>query len=103
MQGRKDNVPAFTMRGIEDGNYAVDFHAQLSSLQAFSICVAILHAGQERSKQMLQSDSLRVFAEEEIKHLIDAVSEEEKFKANKMEDVLPSFVVNPPFSPIARV
>ncbi|KAH6783291.1 hypothetical protein C2S52_008250 [Perilla frutescens var. hirtella] len=111
IQGRKDNVATFTMRGIEEGKYAVDFHAQLSSLQAFSICVAILHAaeaasttaGQEKSKQMLQSDSLRVFAEEEIKHLIDAISEEEKLRGSKMEDVLPSFVVNPPFSPIARV
>ncbi|KAK6137469.1 hypothetical protein DH2020_028826 [Rehmannia glutinosa] len=69
VQGRKDNIPAFAMRPIEDGKYAIDFHAQLSSLQAFSICVSILHAteastavGQERSKQMLQSDSLRVFA-----------------------------------------
>lgn len=110
VQGRKDNIPAFTMRAIEDGKYAVDFHAQLSSLQAFSICVAILHAAesstaaeQERSKQMLQSDSLRVYAEDEIKYLIDTVSEEEKFKTHKMEQVLPSFVLNPPFSPIARV
>ncbi|KAK6158239.1 hypothetical protein DH2020_005553 [Rehmannia glutinosa] len=111
VQGRKDNIPAFAMRPIEDGKYAIDFHAQLSSLQAFSICVSILHAteastavGQERSKQMLQSDSLRVFAEEEIKNLIDSITEEEKFKASKKkEEVLPSFVINPPFSPIARV
>ncbi|KAK6137480.1 hypothetical protein DH2020_028733 [Rehmannia glutinosa] len=110
VQGRKDNIPAFAMRPIEDGKYAVDFHAQLSSLQAFSICVSILHAteastavGQERSKQMLQSDSLRVFAEEEIKNLIDSITEDEKFKANKKkEEVLPSFVINPPFSPIAE-
>lgn len=111
IQGRKDNIPAFKMRKIEDGKYEVDFHAQLSSLQSFSICVAILHAaetfngvGQERSKQMLQSDSLRVFAEEEVKNLIDAIAEEEKSTVNKkMEEVLPSFVLNPPFSPIARV
>ncbi|KAG6391113.1 hypothetical protein SASPL_148864 [Salvia splendens] len=110
IQGRKDKEPAFTMRAIEDGKYVVDFHAQLSSLQAFSICVALLHAaeastgaGRERSEQMLQSDSLRVFAEEEMKHLIDTISEE-KFKAGKMEDALPSsFALNPPFSPIARV
>ena len=110
VQGRKDKEPAFTMRAIEDGKYVVDFHAQLSSLQAFSICVALLHAaeastgaGRERSEQMLQSDSLRVFAEEEMKHLIDTISEEEKFKSGKMEDALPSFVLNPPFSPISRV
>lgn len=109
VQGRKDNIPAFTMRVIEDGKYAVDFHAQLSSLQAFSICVAILHAaeaspiGQERSKPMLQSDTLRVYTKEEIKTMQDAIGEEEKYKANKMEELLPSFILNPPFSPIARV
>ncbi|GFP99311.1 hypothetical protein PHJA_002075200 [Phtheirospermum japonicum] len=115
VQGRKDNdVPAFTMRAIEEGKYAVDFHAQLSSLQAFAVCVSILHAaeastsvGHEQSKQMLQSDSLRVFAEEEIKNLIDAISEEDKIlkgSYNKKEEVLaPSFVLNPPFSPIGRV
>lgn len=110
MQGRKEKVAAFSMREMEEGKYAVDFHAQLSSLQAFSISVAILHAaeassatGEERREQMLQSDSLRVFAEEEIKHLIDSISEEEKFKAIKMEDVLPTFMLNPPFSPISRV
>lgn len=109
MQGRKDKVATFTMREMEDGKYSVDFHAQLSSLQAFSISVAILHAaeassasGEERREKMLQSDSLRVFAEEDIKHLIDSISEEEKFKSIKMEDALPTFVLNPPFSPISR-
>ncbi|GER33076.1 hypothetical protein STAS_09185 [Striga asiatica] len=112
VQGRKNNnIPAFTMRAVEDGKYAVDFHAQLSSLQAFSICVAILHAANtstaiehETNKRMLKSDSLKVFAEEEIKNLMDSISEEENFKANsKKDEVLTSFVLNPPFSPIARV
>ncbi|KAL3833489.1 hypothetical protein ACJIZ3_008225 [Penstemon smallii] len=111
VQGRKDDLPAFSMRIMEDGKYEVDFHAKLSSLQAFSICVAILHAaesssavGQERSKRKPQSDTMKVFAEEEIKYMIGSIAEEEKFKvSNKMEDALQSFVVNPPFSPIARV
>ncbi|KAL0408205.1 UNVERIFIED_CONTAM: hypothetical protein Sradi_1754900 [Sesamum radiatum] len=110
-QGRKDNIPAFTMRMIEDGKYAVDFHAQLSSLQAFSICIAILHAAeasmvtaQDRSKQILQSGSVRVLAEEEVKNTRDAIAEEEKPVVNKKtEEILPSFIINPPFSPIARV
>lgn len=99
------------MKATEDGDYAIDFHAQLSSLQAFSICVAILHtaevstsSGKERNKQALQCDSTRVFAEEEIPSLIDAIGEEEKCEVNKkMKGVLPSFVLVPPFSPIARV
>ncbi|CAI9775720.1 unnamed protein product [Fraxinus pennsylvanica] len=111
VQGRRDDIPALTMRATDDGQYAVDFHAQLSSLQAFSICVAILHTaeasttvGKERNKQVLQCDSMRVFAEEEIKGLIDAIVDEDKCEVNKkMEEVLPSFILNPPFSPIARV
>lgn len=100
-----------TIRVIDDGQYAVDFHAQLSSLQAFSVCVAILHTaeasivvGQEPNIKKLQHDSLSVFSEEEIKNLIDSGTLEEKAKVNKKkEEDLPPFVLYPPFSPIARV
>lgn len=111
MQGKIDNIPALTIRVIDDRQYAVDFHAKLSSLQAFSICVAILHTaeafivvGQEPNKQMLQCDSLSVFSDEEMKNLIDSGTEESKSKVRKkVEKVLPSLVLNPPFPPIARV
>lgn len=107
VQGRKENTPGLTMKVTEEGQYAVDFHAQLTSLQAFSICVAILHSSeasiaidQERDRQLLQCDSLRVFVEDEVQYLIE---EEDKRLGKKMEETLPSFVLNPPFSPIARV
>ncbi|XP_022881180.1 uncharacterized protein LOC111398492 [Olea europaea var. sylvestris] len=111
VQGKNDNIPALTIRVIDDGQYAVDFHAQLSSLQAFSICVAILHTaeasivvGQEPNIKKLQNDSLSEFSEKEIKNLIDSGTEEKKAKVNKKEEeVLPPFVLYPPFSPIARV
>ncbi|KAM1097191.1 hypothetical protein ACFX19_014878 [Malus domestica] len=55
VQGSREKAPALTMTMVEEGHYAVDFHAQLSTLQAFSTCVSILHgtetfaaAGQER-------------------------------------------------------
>lgn len=109
VQGRKEKLPAFTMNVIEDGKYAVDFHAQLSSLQAFSICAAILHmsnastlVGRENTKEILRRDSLRVFAEEEFKNLIYGV-EEKLVASKKMGEPVPSLVLNPPFSPIARV
>ncbi|XP_073302462.1 uncharacterized protein [Primulina huaijiensis] len=61
-EGRKDSVPRFTMNLIEDGKYAVDFHAQLTSLQAFSICIAMLHSSEtataarnKKSNQMLRA------------------------------------------------
>ncbi|XP_077223875.1 uncharacterized protein LOC143857333 isoform X2 [Tasmannia lanceolata] len=111
VQGAKEKVPALTIRVVDEGLYSVDFHAQLSALQAFSICVALLHGtqvstevGQERERQRMQSNSLKVLLEEEVRLLIKAVAEEEKRKATKRsEEIPPSFVLDPPFSPIGRV
>ncbi|GAV57954.1 DUF3527 domain-containing protein [Cephalotus follicularis] len=109
LKGTKENTPAFTMSIIEEGQYAVDFHAQLSTLQAFSICVAILHgkeastAGQERGIQLKQCTSLKELIEEEVKFLIEAVTEEGKKVNKKTEEIPRSYVINPPFSPISRV
>ncbi|KAI3691791.1 hypothetical protein L6452_31593 [Arctium lappa] len=108
LKGTKEHTPALTMKMAEDGQYLVDFHAQLTSLQAFSICVAILHStevsvvvARDRDRERLQCDSLRVFVEDEVKHLIEAVAEEDKRKPTKNENP-PSFLVNPPFSPMSR-
>ncbi|XP_055821536.1 uncharacterized protein LOC129890054 [Solanum dulcamara] len=112
IQGRKNKAPALTMTLKEDGQYSVDFHAQLSALQAFSICVSILHSmetsiavGQENNVESLQSNMLRVFVpDENIKGLINAVREEKKQNVHKkVVQIVPSFVLNPPFSPIGRV
>ncbi|KAJ9173613.1 hypothetical protein P3X46_016730 [Hevea brasiliensis] len=111
VQGTKQKIPALTMRVVEAAQYAVDFHAQLSALQAFSICVAVLHGteasndiGEEKSKQLPHCNSLKVLFEEEMEFVIEAVTEEEKKKASKkMEEIQQSYVLNPPFSPIARV
>ncbi|XP_058778286.1 uncharacterized protein LOC131652452 [Vicia villosa] len=68
-QGRKESSPTFGMKLVEEGQYAVDFHAKLSPLQAFSISVAILHGtsafratGQVKNQQLSQCNSL----EEEV-------------------------------------
>ncbi|VVA36533.1 PREDICTED: DUF3527 [Prunus dulcis] len=111
VQGSKEKTPALSMTMVEEGQYTVDFHAQLSTLQAFSICVAILHgtetsamAGQERNKQFSQCNSLKVLIEEEVKYLIEAVTAGEKKEvAKRVKKIQPSYVLNPPFSPIARV
>ncbi|XP_042512542.1 uncharacterized protein LOC122087458 [Macadamia integrifolia] len=111
VQGGKEKMPALTINLIDEGQYSVNFHAQLSTLQAFSICVAILHstadctaAGQERTTHRLQCNSLKLLLEEEVRFLIETVADEEKRNTTKMlEETPPSFVINPPFSPIARV
>lgn len=93
-----------TIKLIEEGHYSVDFHAQLSSLQAFSICVSMLHGGKTRttfekeSKELMQCSSLKMMIEDEVSFLL-----EEKKLPKKVEENSPAYVINPPFSPIARV
>lgn len=79
------------MRAVEEGQYAVDFYAQLSTLQAFSVCVAALHGteasnaiGKERSKQLAHGSSLKALIEEEMQFLIETVTEEEKKRRRKL-------------------
>ncbi|CAN1253839.1 hypothetical protein LINPERPRIM_LOCUS8449 [Linum perenne] len=112
VQGTKERTPALIMKVVEEGEYAVDFHAKLSTVQAFSICVAMLHGseaanavGENRSKKKLpHCNSLKVLIEEEVKFLIDTVAEEEKKKpAKKMELKQQPYKLRPPISPFARV
>ncbi|GAB4856847.1 hypothetical protein Ancab_014767 [Ancistrocladus abbreviatus] len=111
VQGAKEKTPALSITITERGHYSVDFHAQLSSLQAFAICVAILHTiensisiEQHKKKHLLQCSSLKVLVEDEVKILIEAVTEEESRKGRKAAgENPPLFMLNPLFSPIARV
>ncbi|KAL5098844.1 hypothetical protein RYX36_003171 [Vicia faba] len=80
-QGSKESSPTFGMKLVEEGQYAVDFHAKLSPLQAFSICVAILHGtsafgatGQVKNQQLSQCKSL----EEEVDFFIKSIKKEDK-------------------------
>lgn len=111
LQGKKEEVPALTITATGKKLYAVDFHAQLSALQAFSICIAILHSseassaiGKDGNKYKLYSNSLKLIVEEEMRHVFEAVAEEPRRKEKrKVEQTPPSFFLDPPFSPMARV
>ncbi|KAJ4777757.1 hypothetical protein LUZ62_062014 [Rhynchospora pubera] len=114
LQGSKDKVPSISILPDGEGQFVVDFHAQLSTLQAFSICVALLHCSeaispvsQEKSKHKLYSKSLKLLLEEEVRQLIEAVSAEDKRKLNnsnkRVEQIAQSFTPDPPDSPMGRV
>ncbi|MED6158921.1 hypothetical protein PIB30_037468 [Stylosanthes scabra] len=112
IQGAKECSPTFSMRRIEEGQYAVDFHVQLSTLQAFSISVAILHgssnfseARQNKPRQLSQCSSLKMLIEDDVEFYIKSVTTEESKKTvSKTQKGIPrSYALNPPFSPIARV
>lgn len=73
------------MRVVEEGQYAVDFHAQLSTLQAFSISVAILHGtctfhGSRvgKKQQLPQCSSLKMLIEDQVEFVTDSAPTEEK-------------------------
>ncbi|KAK4800699.1 hypothetical protein SAY86_021186 [Trapa natans] len=108
VQGSKDLTPALAMSFIQ-GHYSVHFHARISSLQAFSICVAMLNGASfsissvKDCQELRHNNSLKVLMEEEVQHyMIDTVSEN-KEALKKNEDVPACYMLNPPFSPIARV
>jgi len=96
---------------VEEGLYEVDFHAQLSPLQAFSIGVAILHgtstfgaAGQEKNQQISRCNSLKMLLEEEVELSMNSVTKKEKKNVSKIQKGIPGpYVLDPPFSPMARV
>jgi hypothetical protein len=103
------------MKANGKGQLLVDFHARLSALQAFSVCISLLHCSEastaviiEKGKHKLYSSSLRMLLEGEVMHLIEAVTAEEKRKKPeaKREKTPPSVVLDPrhpPFSPLGRV
>ncbi|PKU80238.1 uncharacterized protein LOC110099318 [Dendrobium catenatum] len=108
-KGKKEEFPVLTIVANGKGQYAVDFHAQLSSLQAFSICIAILHGReasssicQDQDKHKLYSNSLKLLLEDEVGDIVEAVAEEKKRKRNERV-VPPSFFLDSPFSPMGRV
>ncbi|XP_025792766.1 uncharacterized protein LOC112873889 [Panicum hallii] len=106
-QGNKEVLPALSMKADGNGHFSVDFHAQLSALQAFSICISLLHCseassdiGIEKFKSKLYSSSLKMLLKEEVRQLIDSVTTKEK---NNNEKTPPAIVIDPPFSPMGRV
>lgn len=103
-------MPALSIMPDGRGQYLVDFHARFSTLQAFSICVAILHSseasigvGQDKKGKVKFSTSLKLL-EEEVRHMIEELACEEKTEVAKgVEQRRASFFLDPPFSPMARV
>ncbi|XP_072983906.1 uncharacterized protein [Typha latifolia] len=105
VQGNKEKIPALSINYSGKGQYSVNFHAQLSALQAFSICIAILHSSENSSaineevKHKLYSDSLKLLLAEEMKDFVETVAVEEKRNTKKVEQMF----LDLPFSPMGRV
>ncbi|KAK3150214.1 hypothetical protein QOZ80_3AG0230300 [Eleusine coracana subsp. coracana] len=111
VQGSKEELPALSMKANGKGQFLVDFHGRLSALQAFSVCISLLHCSEalmaislEKGKHKLHSSSLKMLLEEDVRHLIEAVTAKERKKPKKRrEKAPPTVLLDPPFSPIGRV
>ncbi|GJM91403.1 hypothetical protein PR202_ga07767 [Eleusine coracana subsp. coracana] len=110
VQSNKEILPALSMKADGSGHFSVDFHARLSALQAFSICISLLHCseassdiGIEKFKNKLYSSSLKMLLKDEVRQLIDSVTTKDKKKPKRRKAKTPSIVVDPPFSPMGRV
>ncbi|CAH2048162.1 unnamed protein product [Thlaspi arvense] len=95
IEGEKEITPAMTMAFIREGHYEVNFHAKLSALQAFSVCVAELHRSEVTTRGERSSNSLSRCSS--LRELIEMET-----PVNR-EEVLSSFMPNVTFSPISRV
>uniref|UniRef100_A0A0E0IW81 Uncharacterized protein n=2 Tax=Oryza nivara TaxID=4536 RepID=A0A0E0IW81_ORYNI len=113
-QGNKEALPAISMKAVGNGHFSVDFHARLSALQAFSVCICLLHCsevssaiGIEKFKHKLYSSSLKMLLKDEVKQLIESVTTKENKKKKtkrQKEKTPPSIVLDPPsFEPEAGV
>ncbi|CAM8957030.1 unnamed protein product [Rhodiola kirilowii] len=122
VQGLKEDMLALSMTAVEEGHYSVDFHARLSGLQAFSICIAMLHSSEispaTRNNQNMSTtlpNTLKMFLEDDGEFLIEPIRDiskkktvtsppttEAKSKATRTRKETSSFTFNPPFSPISR-
>jgi hypothetical protein len=112
-QGSKEELPVLSMKENGRGQFVVDFHGRLSALQAFSVCISLLHCSEasiaislKKGKQKLYSSSLKLLLEEDVRHLIEAVTAEENKKKKRSREKAPpppSVLLDPPFSPIGRV
>ncbi|CAM0956262.1 unnamed protein product [Alopecurus aequalis] len=110
VKGNQEVLPALSMKVDGKGDLSVDFHARLSALQAFSVCISLLHCseassaiGIEKFKHKLYSSSLKILLKEEVKQLIESVTGKEKKKVKRRKGKTPSMVDGPPFSPMGRV
>ena len=110
-QGNQEVLPALSMKVDGKGDLSVDFHVRLSALQAFSVCLSLLHCseassaiGIEKFKHKLYSSSLKILLKEEVKQLIESVTgKEKKKKVKRRKGKTPSIIDGPPFSPMGRV
>ncbi|KAF8396856.1 hypothetical protein HHK36_018491 [Tetracentron sinense] len=96
--GTQESKPVLSLAPIEKGIYTVNFNASISSLQAFSICIAAINSWKP-------SDHLEVTNLSEAKTSQESISmENDRIRApSRVEGSPARYVPYPPLSPVGRI
>lgn len=97
--GAQESQPLFTLAPFKEGVYSVEFSSSLSTLQAFSICTAVLDSRnlRELSEPCNSLDEKTVGQTMHVMQTSGVSS-----GTSRIEDV-PRYVSYPPLSPVGRV
>ncbi|KAF6176016.1 hypothetical protein GIB67_032639 [Kingdonia uniflora] len=97
--GGTSDRPMFSLGTFEEGIYAIGFNSSISSLQAFSICTAILH-----SRKLAELSEMSRLLEDKISvELVSAENSIMKAPILTEGEIPPTYVTFPPLSPAGRV
>lgn len=98
-QGGAQSKPLFSLAPFKDGVYSVEFSSPLSTLQAFSICIAVLD---NRNLREL-SEPCNSLEEKTFGQTMHAVQNSGVSGTSRTEGDVPRYVSYPPLSPVGRV
>ncbi|KAL9405072.1 hypothetical protein Peur_002044 [Populus x canadensis] len=98
-QGGEENQPVFSMAPFKEGIYSVEFNTSLSTLQAFSLCIAVL----DGKKLCEMSESSSLFEEKPSLETIQSQNDGLRAPNGSAGEVPARYVSYPPLSPVGRV
>ncbi|KAJ6409003.1 hypothetical protein OIU84_008655 [Salix udensis] len=95
----EENQPVFIMVPFKEGIYSVEFNTPLSTLQAFSLCIAVLDGKKLRE----MSESSNLFGEKTSLETILSQNDGTRAPNGIVGEVPARYVSYPPLSPVGRV
>ncbi|KAG5238252.1 Hepatocyte growth factor activator [Salix suchowensis] len=95
----EENQPVFIMVPFKEGIYSVEFNTSLSTLQAFSLCIAVLDGKKLRE----MSESSNLFGEKTSLETILSQNDGTRAPNGIVGEVPARYVSYPPLSPVGRV
>ncbi|KAF3443517.1 hypothetical protein FNV43_RR13201 [Rhamnella rubrinervis] len=97
--GAQESQLLFSLAPFKDGVYSVEFSSSLSTLQAFSICIAVLDSRNLREL----SEPFNSLEEKSLGQTMHGLQNSGVSGTSRTEGDVPRYVSYPPLSPVGRV